>query len=130
VNEKNAINALVSGIYAAFAGSLVVFLGMMLNFLWMGGFGHFMNALGGSLLFYFFTAISSMFLTIFVCAPVYLWLARRGRANYVSASLIGLLLSLVLVGFFPAWENIYWAVAGAATGACFHYYFKKTKDLA
>lgn len=130
MNEKNAINALVSGIYAAFAGSLVVFVGMMLNFLWLGGFAHFMNALGGSLLFYFFTAISSMFLTIFVCAPVYLWLARRNKANYMSASLIGLLLSLVLVGFFPAWENFYWAIAGAATGALFHYFFKKPKQLA
>lgn len=130
MNEKNAINALVSGIYAAFIGSLVVFLGMMVNFLRLGGMEHFMNALGGSLLFYFFTAISSMFLTIFICAPIYLWLAKRNRANYWSASMIGLVLSSVLFGFFPSWENIYWALAGIATGALFHYYFIKPKQLA
>ena len=128
-NDKTVINVLISSIYASFLGCIVVFVGMMINFLRIGGIDHLFNAVGGSLLFYFFASIGAIFLTLFVCGPIYVFLRKRNKANYWTASLIGLALSLVLVGFFPSVENLYWALAGVATGALFHYYFIKPKAL-
>ncbi len=120
--KKIIANIFTSAIYASFLGSVVVFVGMVASFM-ADDWDFIGDAIGVAILFYFITAIVSCVIATVFAGPIYVVLTKYKLANYFTAFLMGLAVTLCCFGFFASVENLCWNLAGGITGLLFHYHY-------
>jgi hypothetical protein len=117
-------NATISSIYSSALGCVVILLWISVTELIDANETiEALSSMGGALFIYSISVILVFALAFLVGSPIYYVLYRLGIANYISSSVLGA--AFVLVIFGVGIEQIYWLLAGIATGCSYHHAYTK-----
>jgi hypothetical protein len=121
-------NATISSIYSSALGCVVILLWASVTALMDANETlEALSSISGALLIYSVSVVVVFALAFLVGSPIYYVLFRLGIANYFSSSVLGA--AFVLVIFGVGGDQIYWLLAGIATGCFYHYVYTKHRKI-
>jgi len=127
---KPIATATISSMYASAVGSVVILIwAVVAGLLEANETIQVLSSISGSLLLYSISVVVVFTLAFMVGSPIYYGLLRLGFANYITSPILGAGFVLAIFGLRFGGDQIYWLLAGVATGGFYHYVYTKHKNI-